>query len=171
MMDATTKDDPAWARDDEDLDVSKVQISLTQSSSGSHAHPTPATADKEIKTDMPMDSDPPAWLADPESGSIQSPNAASAPPPTALPPPGVKTGDSRVDSMLPAATVQPEKNLGVYILIMRVGNLAAMVLLGVASVFAMIMTVEIDNIILGELGLRGDMGGERGERVFFSRTL
>ena len=162
-MDPTTPNDaPAWARDEEDVeedleDLSKFRISITQSSSGSQSHPPPAAATapgnktlEKKQTNMPMDSEAPAWLADPETGSIQSPNAAAAPPPTALPPAGVKTGDSRVDSMLPAATVEPEKNIGVYIMIMRVGNLAAMVLLGTASVFAMILTVEIDNIILGE---------------------
>lgn len=129
---------------------------MTQSSSSEpnpRLPPSLPLAQKLDSNAMPMDKETPAWLADPESGTLSSPAAPQAPPPTALPPPGVKTGDSRIDDLLPSSKVEPEANLFYYILIMRVGNLAAMALLGTASVFAMILTVEVDNIILGVYGV------------------
>ncbi|GMI06597.1 hypothetical protein TrLO_g3174 [Triparma laevis f. longispina] len=91
-----------------------------------------------------MKTETPSWLADPESGTLTSPTKIPTdPPPNAPPPP---TGITREPQ-------DPDHHLGWWILFMRVFNMATMILLGVAAVFAMTLTVEVDSIILGVYGI------------------
>jgi hypothetical protein len=90
-----------------------------------------------------MKSETPSWLADPEAGTLSSPTSSpikGPPPPTAAPPP---TGIAREPK-------DAEQHLGWWILFMRVINMATMVCLGVAAVFAMTLNTDVDTIILGE---------------------
>jgi len=91
-----------------------------------------------------MKTETPSWLADPESGTLTSPTKVPTdPPPNAPPPP---TGITREPQ-------DPDRYLGWWILFMRVFNMATMILLGVAAVFTMTLTVEVDSIILGVYGV------------------
>ncbi|GMH61236.1 hypothetical protein TrST_g12772 [Triparma strigata] len=89
-----------------------------------------------------MKPETPSWLADPEAGTLSSP-IKGPPPPTAAPPP---TGIAREPK-------DAEQHLGWWILFMRVINMATMICLGVAAVFAMTLTVDVDSIILGVYGV------------------